>query len=88
MINSISSVLSITTHHNRKLTGDNRSKISRSYLLEPFLSGEYVIAPMKIFVKKKNVSDDPRNKSEHEIDHEIETEELTVHVTSLLRGKF
>jgi len=71
-----------------ELTGDNRSKISRSYVLEPFLSGEYVIAPMKIFFKKKDNSDDPDNENNDENDHEIETEELTIHVTSLLPENF
>ncbi len=67
-----------------ELTGDNRSIISRSYILEPFLSGDYVIAPMKIFFKKKDISDD----TEDETGHEIETEEITVHVTSLLPENF
>lgn len=75
-----------------ELTGDNRSKISRSYILEPFLSGEYVIAPMKIFFKKKDNSNDSEDEIDHEIgheiDHEIETEEITVHVTSLLPENF
>jgi hypothetical protein len=67
-----------------ELTEDSRSKISRSYILEPFLSGEYVIAPMKVFFMKKKSSDDP----DQEIEHEIETEEITVHVTSLLPENF
>lgn len=63
-----------------ELTGDNRLKFSRSYILEPFLSGDYVIPPMKIFFKKK---DDAAG-----TDHEIETEEIIVHVTSLLPENF
>jgi hypothetical protein len=62
------------------LTDDHRSKISRSYVLEPFLSGDYKIPPMKVYFQKKGGPDDTR--------HEIETEEITVHVTSLLPENF
>jgi len=62
------------------LTGNNQSKISRSYILEPFLSGDYTIPPMTVHFKKKGDSDDTL--------HEISTEEITVHATSLLPENF
>ncbi len=62
------------------LTGNNRTKISRSYILEPFLSGDYKIPPMTVHFKKKGDSDDTT--------HEISTEEITVHVTSMLPENF
>ena len=62
------------------LTGDKQSKISRSYILEPFLSGDYKIPPMTVHFKKKGDSDDTL--------HKISTEEITVHVTSLLPENF
>lgn len=62
------------------LTGNNQSKISRSYLLEPFLSGEYEIPPMTVHFKKKGDSNDTL--------HEISTEGITIHVTSLLPENF
>lgn len=58
-----------------KLVGENEVESGRTYVLEPFLSGEYKIPPMTIrFWKKTNVEDR----------HEFETEELTITVTSLL----
>jgi len=62
------------------LTDESRSKISRSYVLEPFLSGDYIIPPMQIHFKKKNNTDGTL--------HEIETEEITIRVTSLLPENF
>lgn len=59
-----------------KLTDENRSEISRSYVLEPFLSGDYTIPPMKVSFWKKGEQDTDR--------HEVETEEITIHVTSIL----
>jgi len=58
------------------LTADNRSRISRSYVLEPFLSGDYTIPPMTVRFKKRSDTDGDW--------HEIQTEEITIHVTSLL----
>lgn len=60
------------------LTGGNRKKISRTYILEPFLSGEYKIPPMAVLFWKMGEKTDP---------HKIETEELMVRVTSLLPEK-
>ena len=59
-----------------ELTENNRTRISRSYVLEPFLSGEHTIPAMKIMFEKKSTTD--------ATGHEIETEALTVNVTSLL----
>ncbi len=62
-----------------ELVDDNRQKISRSYVLEPFLSGDYVIPPMQIDFWKKG---------EKEKDlHTLETEEITIKVSSLLPEK-
>ena len=59
-----------------ELTEDNRKKMSRSYVLEPFLSGEYVIPSMEVSFW---------NKQEEEAGaHQIETPEATVTVRSLL----
>ncbi|MCP4681914.1 MAG: hypothetical protein GY864_06260 [Desulfobacterales bacterium] len=59
-----------------QLVENNRTQVARSYVLEPFLSGDYKIPPMKIIFWEKG-------KKETE-PHEIETEELTIKVTSLL----
>ncbi len=59
-----------------KLTGENRREISRSYELEPFLSGEYTIPPMTVDFWKKGEQEPDR--------HELETEALTVQVVSIL----
>ena len=45
-------------------------------MLEPFLSGEYIIPPMPITFRKKG--------ADEEEDHTLETEEVTVTVRSLL----
>ena len=59
-----------------KLTKDNRKEISRSYVLEPFLSGEYIIPSMAVGFWKKG--------EEETGAHKIETPEVTVTVKSLL----
>ncbi len=59
-----------------ELTGNSRKKISRSYVLEPFLSGDYTIPAMTIEFRKK---DAPETET-----HQIQTSELTVKVRSLL----
>lgn len=59
-----------------ELVGDGKVRESRTYELEPFLSGEYTIPPMTFRFAKKDGSD--------EEPHELETEELTVTVSSLL----
>jgi hypothetical protein len=62
-----------------ELTGKNRKKISRSYVLEPFLSGDYKIPPMKALFWK--------NGEKETNQHEIQTEELLITVKSLLPEK-
>ncbi len=59
-----------------KLTADKRSEISRSYVLEPFLSGDYTIPPMTVKFWKKGAKDTDS--------HDIEIEEITIHVASIL----
>ena len=59
-----------------ELTKDNRKEISRSYVLEPFLSGEYIIPSMAVGFWKKG--------EEETGAHKIETPEVTVTVKSLL----
>jgi len=65
-----------------KLVDDAKVRYSRSYILEPFLSGEYRIPPMTVRFRKKTGVDDNADDKEHE----LETEELTIKVTSLLPG--
>lgn len=62
-----------------ELIGKNRKKISRSYVLEPFLSGDYTIPAMKVRFWKKG--------KEKEDQHEIETEKIVIKVKSLLPEK-
>lgn len=62
-----------------ELIDKNRIKISRSYVLEPFLSGKYKIPPMTVEFWKKGAKN-----SDH---HKVETQEITINVTSLLPEK-
>jgi len=62
-----------------ELVGKNRKKIKRSYVLEPFLAGEYTIPPLKVKFRKKDDAGDETG--------EIETEALKIRVKSLLSGK-
>jgi hypothetical protein len=62
-----------------ELVDDNRKKIARSYVLEPFLSGEYKIPPLKASFWKNGEKKNGR--------HEIESEEIVVEVKSLLPEK-
>lgn len=59
-----------------ELIEGNKTRQSRSYVLEPFLSGDYVIPPMKVEFWKKGGADEQR--------HELETEDIKVTITSLL----
>jgi hypothetical protein len=61
-----------------RLVEGGRIRTARSYVLEPFLSGEYAIPPMKIIFWKKG----------EEERHEFETEELAIKVKSLLPEKY
>jgi len=67
----------IVDYHNLQpeLKDNSRKLIRRTYILEPFLSGDYTIIPMKIIFFKKG---------EETVKHTIETPEVTVKVTSLL----
>ena len=58
------------------LVDNNRRRISRSYVLEPFLSGDYTIPPMEVrFWEQGKRETDP---------HQVETSEITIKVDSLL----
>jgi len=59
-----------------ELIEGNRKKVSRSYVLEPFLSGDYTIPPMVITFWKKSEQESG--------EHKIETPEVTIKVKSLL----
>ena len=62
-----------------RLVGEGRVVVRKSYELEPFLSGDYAIPPMKVRFWEKG-TEDPKK-------HELETEELTVKVASILPEK-
>ena len=59
-----------------ELLDNNRTKISRSYVLEPFLSGDYTIPSMEIRFWKKDEQESEA--------HKIETSEAEIKVKSLL----
>lgn len=59
-----------------ELVDDGKLRQVRSYILEPFLSGDYVIPAMTFQFRKRDGSEDK--------DHKLETEELKVKVSSLL----
>lgn len=59
-----------------ELIDNNIKLIKRTYILEPFLSGDYIITPMKIMFFKKGEDESTK--------HSIETPEVTIKVTSLL----
>jgi len=59
-----------------ELVEKNTKRVSRSYVLEPFLSGDYKIPPMKVVFWKEGDKDAKK--------HEIETETVTIKVSSLL----
>lgn len=59
-----------------ELLDNNKKRITRTYVLEPFLSGDYIIPPMEAGFYKK---------AEGETNsHSISTSELTIKVNSLL----
>ncbi len=68
----------IVDYHNSQpeLKGNDRKLLKRTYVLEPFLSGDYPIHPMKIQFYKKG-DDAP-------VKHFVETPEVSVKVKSLL----
>ena len=59
-----------------ELIENDRTRLSRSYVLEPFLSGDYRIPAMKVTFRKEG--------DEEAGQHKIETEEVSIKVTSLL----
>jgi hypothetical protein len=59
-----------------ELTEENRKEVSRSYVLEPFLSGEYIIPSMEVTFWKEE--------EEETEAHKIETPEVTIAVKSIL----
>ena len=63
------------------LTSEGRILSRKIYRLEPFLSGEYKIAPMTVKFRKKPAA---AGQLDDRSDHEIATEELSVKVRSLL----
>ncbi|MGD9158073.1 MAG: hypothetical protein PVG39_06680 [Desulfobacteraceae bacterium] len=68
----------IVDYHNTQpeLKDNNRKFIKRTYILEPFLSGDYRISPMKIVFFKKGEKDTDK--------HYAETPEVSIKVKSLL----
>ena len=62
-----------------ELVDKNKKKIRRTYILEPFLSGDYTIPPLKV---RFHMKDEKTDES-----HEIETEPVTINVKSLLPEK-
>lgn len=68
----------IVDYHNSQpeLEDNNRKLIKRTYVLEPFLSGDYRISPMKIVFFKKGDKDTDK--------HYVETPEVIIKVKSLL----
>ena len=62
-----------------RLIEDGRTMVSRSYILEPFLSGDYTIPPMKVGFSKRGETD-PKQ-------HDIETDEIAITVKSILPEK-
>jgi len=75
-----------------RLVADGRTRYERQYVLEPFLSGEYKIPPMKVrFWKKREATPelpetetDGKRPEETVQQHELETDELTITVKSIL----
>jgi hypothetical protein len=66
----------IVDYHTKEpeLKGNKRKVVKRTYILEPFLSGDYLIKPMKIMFFKKGDNEK----------HFLETPEVTIKVKSLL----
>lgn len=59
-----------------ELIEGGRTRQTRSYVLEPFLSGDYTIPVMTFLFSKRGEAE--------EKEHELETEVITLHVKSLL----
>ena len=70
-----------------RLTPEKKIISRKVYILEPFLSGDYVIAPMQVrFRKQADASAEDENGTRRGSlwPHEISTEEITIKVDSLL----
>jgi hypothetical protein len=59
-----------------ELVDKNKKTVTRSYVLEPFLSGDYTIPAMEVKFKKSGADDAE--------EHSIKTSEIAIKVTSLL----
>lgn len=74
-------------HDPPRLTPEKKLIVRKTYLLEPFLSGDYRLAPMPVRFRKQAEPAGPGDNSTKRGDpwpHQIETDELTIKVTSLL----
>lgn len=70
-----------------RLTLDGRIVSRKVYTLDPFLSGDYVIAPMKATFRKRadaKIAGDGATGDAAPEEHELATEEITIRVHSLL----
>ena len=73
-----------------KLAGEGHIVVSRTYTLEPFLSGEYTIPPMTVHFWEESAETPSESEGETAEEaeetqrHEIETEEVKISVASLL----
>lgn len=70
-----------------RLTPEKKLIVRKTYTLEPFLSGDYRLAPMPVRFRKQAEPAGPGDNSTNRGDpwpHQIETDELTIKVTSLL----
>jgi hypothetical protein len=70
-----------------RLTSGGKVFSSKVYTLEPFLSGDYTIAPMQVRFRKKtggSAGEGGNSTADTPWEHEIRTEEITIKVSSLL----
>jgi hypothetical protein len=70
-----------------RLTSEGKFITAKNYTLEPFLSGDYAIAPMQLRFRKKADGAGGGNLGANEDrpwDHEISTEAITIRVHSLI----
>ncbi len=74
-------------HDPPRLTPEKKLIVRKTYTLEPFLSGDYRLAPMPVRFRKQAEPTGPGDNSTNPGDpwsHQIETDELTIKVNSLL----
>ena len=70
-----------------RLTPDRRIVSRKVYTLDPFLSGDYIIAPMKVTFHRKadsNTVAEGATGDAESGEHQVTTEEITIRVHSLL----